>query len=1123
MDEESIFLQALEKSAAAEREAFVDQACAGDAELRRGVQQLLRAHAKAGNFLQESLGVLTIDEPVPERPDTVIGTYKLMEQIGEGGMGLVFVAEQQHPVRRKVALKVVKPGMDSRDVIARFEAERQALALMDHPNIAKVFDGGQTTLGRPYFVMELVKGTPITDYCDQHRLTPRERLKLFIHVCQAVQHAHQKGVIHRDLKPSNVMVVSHDGIPVVKVIDFGVAKAIGQQLTDKTIYTQFTQLIGTPLYMSPEQAGQSGLDVDTRTDIYALGVLLYELLTGTTPFDMNRLKKASYEEMRRIIREEEPPKPSTRISTLGMAASTASAQRQCDPKRLRRLLRRDLDRIVMKCLEKDRNCRYETAAGLAVDLERYIRDEPVLACPPSIQYRLRKFARRHKVAVAIGSIIVVTLVLLLVGSAVSATLVWLANQDLNSALVERDRTLEREHYTSYLQRIALAQQAWATNNLRRAEELLDGCYPETGRTDLRGWEWHYLKRLRGGGGAFMPHKAALQYVDISPQGDRLAACDTRGGITFWDARTFEELGAIPHAHSHTAFSVAFSSDGQRVASAGGDGAVRIWDVRSHAALDCWTAADVQSVFFAKFSPDGQQLAFLDSKGRLYLWKPASGKPPISFQGHVSGSEGDQLVFSPDGQRLASGSFDEPGAKIWDATTGALLNTYPGPGENITGVAFSPDGRLLAVGSGFHGHRENGVLRIWDTQSGQEVYTLRGHVEMIGSLAFSPDGRRLASTSLDQTIKIWDMQTGLEVLTLTGHLSAVWSGVFAADGRLFTAGEDGIRVWDGRPWREGEKGQEFLTLEGHRESVTSVAFSATGGLLATADCVGMVNLWSAPKPHVGEVKLLRTFRACKEEVYRVAFSPDGKFLATVGGLGLVKLWEASTGREISNLSNIRDGGNFMTGAFSPDGRHLAAGGWTTDQRVQIWNLQTKEAIQLPPLDLGINALAFHPKEGTLLVTAGEDGSVRVWDWRIGKELRQLQPPEGSRVRSVAFSPDGKLLATGGWERKVHIWDSTGRNPTDWKHLQQFPDSTGSPESIAFAPDGKRLAWGGTDSTVKVWDLLSKETRILHGHTNWVRSVAFSSDGRFIASGGQDGIVKIWETPAVTQPAPTARQP
>src|SRR5262249_10418103 len=291
------------------------------------VEKLLEVRTQAEDYLESPPGALTatVNEPITERPGTVIGPYKLMEQIGEGGMGLVFVAEQQQPVRRKVALKVIKPGMDTRQVIARFEAERQALALMDHPNIAKVHDGGTTGSGRPYFVMELVKGVPITEYCDQSQVSIRERLELFVSVCQAVQHAHQKGIIHRDLKPSNVLVMSHDGTPVVKVIDFGVAKAIGQQLTDKTIYTQFSQMLGTPLYMYPEQAGQSGLDVDTRSDIYALGVLLYELLTGTTPFEKERLRTVGFDEMRRIIREEEPPKPSTRMSTLGQAASTVGA------------------------------------------------------------------------------------------------------------------------------------------------------------------------------------------------------------------------------------------------------------------------------------------------------------------------------------------------------------------------------------------------------------------------------------------------------------------------------------------------------------------------------------------------------------------------------------------------------------------------------------------------------------------------------------------------------------------------------------------------------------------------------------------------------------------------------
>ena len=300
----------------------------------------------------------------------MIGPYKLLEQIGEGGFGVVFMAEQQRPVRRRVALKVIKPGMDTRQVIARFEAERQALALMDHPNISRVLDAGATESGRPYFVMELVRGIPLSEFCDQNRLTVGERLELFITVCHAVQHAHQKGIIHRDIKPNNVLVTLHDGTPVAKVIDFGVAKATGQQLTEKTLFTSFAQMIGTPLYMSPEQAEMSGLDVDTRSDIYSLGVLLYELLTGTTPFDQERMRTAGYDEVRRIIREEEPAKPSARISTLNRAATTVTANRKSDPSRLRQLFRGELDWIVMKALEKDRNRRYETAAAFAADVQR---------------------------------------------------------------------------------------------------------------------------------------------------------------------------------------------------------------------------------------------------------------------------------------------------------------------------------------------------------------------------------------------------------------------------------------------------------------------------------------------------------------------------------------------------------------------------------------------------------------------------------------------------------------------------------------------------------------------------------------------------------------------------------
>jgi hypothetical protein len=520
--------------------------------------------------------------PIEEVAGTVIGRYKLLQQIGEGGCGVVYMAEQQEPVRRRVALKVIKLGMDTRQVIARFEAERQALALMDHPNIAKVLDAGATETGRPYFVMELVKGIPITRYCDEHNLSTLTRLGLFVQVCQAIQHAHQKGIIHRDIKPSNVLVADHDGVPVPKIIDFGIAKATtDQRLTDKTVFTAFEQFIGTPAYMSPEQANLSGLDIDTRSDIYSLGVLLYELLTGKTPFEADRLHEAGLDEIRRIIREEEPVRPSTKLHTLDAAEQTTVAKhRQSDPPKLAHLIRGDLDWIVMKALEKDRGRRYETANGLARDIQRHLNDEPVVARPPGSFYRFQKMVRRNKLVFAAASAVAAALIAGLgfstwaflrerTAHANELAARWIADEQRQraeasaaTAQEQRKRAETREAEKGHLLYVAsmnLAQQAWEQNNIGQLDQLLKEtqAYPELG------FEWYFWQRQTHLSLQTLRHGGGVSSVAFSPDGQRIVTGGAGRTAKVWEAASGRELLTLA-GHTGGIFSVVFSPDGQRI-------------------------------------------------------------------------------------------------------------------------------------------------------------------------------------------------------------------------------------------------------------------------------------------------------------------------------------------------------------------------------------------------------------------------------------------------------------------------------------------------------------------------------------------------------------------------------
>jgi eukaryotic-like serine/threonine-protein kinase len=1173
--EEALFAGALNHPAAQDRAAYLLRACPDDEALRRKVESLARAHFAAENFMKHPAPEDdghgpggTVIVPATERPGDWIGPYKLREQVGEGGCGVVYVADQDEPIRRRVALKVIKLGMDTKAVIARFEAERQALAMMEHPNIAKVLDAGTTRAGRPYFVMELVRGMAITRYCDQEKLDTEARLELFIKVCQAIQHAHQKGIIHRDIKPSNVLVTLHDGVPVPKVIDFGIAKPTRQNLTDQTVYTQLHQFLGTPAYMSPEQAEMSGLDIDTRADIYSLGVLLYELLTGSTPFDASELLSSGLDEMRRIIREREPVRPSTKLSqTLEVVPpDLAKESAQVAAQKLQRArdrvceIRGDLDWVVMKCLEKDRGRRYETASALAQEVMRHLHDEPVQARPPSALYRFQKAWRRHRLAFNAGLAVAAALV---AGLALSLWLLSAANEARREAdqarIAEQEQKLEAQAGTlranqserhaqtaqqmaEELRRVAeeeelatrrrtyaadmlLGQQALQAGNLRRARQLLERNRPDAGEEDLRGWEWRHLwVRCRAQSRFQVDISGRPTKAVFTADGNRLICLLTGptvgGKVSYWDPAAGREETVLQEAGANE--SLLFSSsmltlslDRQWItapAHSEADGSsVRVWDVEKRALVAGFHLGTAMPYSLA-LSRTNRTLAVSMWDGTAYLWRFS----PSTTTKHLTLLEDPEehagtLCYSPDGRQLALGVNRRNSAhggdveiRLLDAETGRLNATIPTMLRGrVSALAFSPDGRHLAVGCVFLDSR----IAVWDARE-KTLTTLRGHQGFVDALAFSPDGERLASASGDQTIKLWNTRTWTEESTLLGHTEEVRSVEFSPDGRqLASVGTDGqLHVWD-----LGGSRQQHHDLRLPREW-TSVDVSPDGKAMVSVSQQGTVQLWDAvtleerpafpelgtnqvaafwiapdeillgcsspprikawnPVQGIVEVFPLKPVEGSLEFAFLPACQVLVAALAEVGSTNVVvQRWDAATRRELSTevfdaggVSHFADGLRSFAEHLSPDGKWLALWQFFGSQ-IEIHNLvsgRTEKHVDTP--QKMVEGLALFAGAETLAFASSHKIEAYVQELATGRTIATLRG-HNLPLKTVVLSPDQHRMATATiGQEPVKLWDTTS-----WQEvasLEPGPDQyLGNPRFLA---DGNTIAMRETGLDGSEW--------------------------------------------------------
>ncbi|MFC7337481.1 protein kinase [Haloferula chungangensis] len=1134
MRDVEIFLNAPKETSSEELADYLDAACGGDRELRAQVEELIEAERGVGDFMHAT----PLEVAAEERPGALIGNYKLLQEIGAGGFGTVYMAEQLRPVKRRVALKIIKLGMDTKQVVARFEAERQALAMMDHPNIAKVLDAGATDTGRPYFVMELVRGIPITEYCDENQLSARERLLLFREVCRGVQHAHQKGVIHRDLKPTNVLVTMHDDKAVPVIIDFGVAKATQQDLTDMTIFTRFEQFIGTPAYMSPEQAQMSRLDVDTRSDIYALGVLLYELLTGTTPYDAAELARAGQDEVRRMIREEEPPKPSTRVNTLGDAARTDLAKRHREaPDRLGSRLRGDLDWIVMKALEKDRTRRYETANAFAEDVRRFLEDEPVIAVAPSAAYRFRKYARRNRAALTLVSSIAAVLV---VGSVVSTlmaikatTAERLAKEQetvAKGAESEAREAREEADRRGMVLRLQIAEADLARGDSARGVARLAQIVENDRHNRVaagrllsaltqRDWQ-HQLAPVMTVGGKVA---TAAEFIPAENQTDhdQIVLGGSDGVAQIFDLEGKREGLPMDTGYDNDKVVIAVSPDRKLIAVCCGPN-LGVWERKSGKLMfPILKIPGVLEAFqFLEFSPDSKWVLTGGNYRRPMVIHAVSGER-MAYEDGSPHAEAELLdgMFSSDGRMAVTGS-NAGVVQLWKIdvekrTISALADPLYFAG-GVWSVKLSRDDRRLVAGS------NDGTAKIWELPDfekdpegrPQPIGSPLRHKDRVTYVEFSPDpgSERVLTASTDGTARIWDAGNGRQIGEALEHSNWIFQASFTPDGsRIITASRDGkAQVWDaetGRPL-----GESFY----HSAGVDRVRITPDGTKILTAGNDGFARLWqmrpTQPRSMIFRHRIMPQWFTYGGSV-RAQFMPSGKQLITGALDHAPKLWDLSNGNMLTTLPQPL----VSALSISPNGNQVAMATYSEHyNRSTLWTFLGPVDGESPiskigkEIPMGVSgALRFSPDSANSRLLSTHGPKLQVWDSKSGTLLRSIEHPDQVTVADFV-PPLGDFVVTGCDDGVVRMWNV--RND-DVAPIELGRHTTFQYGMIDVSPDGRYAATCGWGGAARVWDLKNPTHMIPPlPHAGRVMAVAFGpkpENSHLLATAVDDGTAYFWD--------------